>query len=361
MEREDINGNKVKKTVNGVSITKYTRNGMNGFTGSRNSSDDATLQPTKGERVAIVLRDTSKTPVAKMRHFFKEKNLETMLSLTANFDSIKFDAAFIKSLTDHLGGFAEIHMVSTMADPPRTAYDRTRTDYSRPTAYKAYCNGRDDMDSVANWKREYEKLAELTDDNGDDVEKAIYIVVDRQRTESIGYNVKGQFNELCNAGVVDLPLYGIRANDVDKLPETGIEWVKLEDYVKEKRDEIIANPKIKRYTIANSIHELIHSALGYRFSELQGLHPRSKLARLLRINAKAKAVASKSEVNGYMLRIAGYNADQHPALTATRNATKTVFEKTPMMQYVARHGYGAISGKEAEHVVEYINMCHNCA
>ncbi len=361
VEREDINGNKVKKTVNGVSITKYTRNGMNGFTGSRNSSDDATLQPTKGERVAIVLRDTSKTPVAKMRHFFKEKNLETMLSLTANFDSIKFDAAFIKSLTDHLGGFAEIHMVSTMADPPRTAYDRTRTDYSRPTAYKANGNGRDDMDSVANWKREYEKLAELTDDNGDDVEKAIYIVVDRQRTESIGYNVKGQFNELCNAGVVDLPLYGIRANDVDKLPETGIEWVKLEDYVKEKRDEIIANPKIKRYTIANSIHELIHSALGYRFSELQGLPPRSKLARLLRINAKAKAVASKSDVNGYMLRIAGYNADQHPALAATRNATKTVFEKTPMMQYVARHGYGAISGKEAEHVVEYINMCHNCA
>jgi hypothetical protein len=62
-----------------------------------------------------------------------------------------------------------------------------------------------------------------------------------------------------------------------------------------------------------------------------------------------------------MLRIAGYNADQHPALAATRNATKTVFEKTPMMQYAARYGYGTISGKEAEHVVEYINMCHNCA
>ncbi len=360
VERDDVNGNKVKKTINGVSITKYTKNGMNGFTGSRNCSDDASLNPTKSDNVAIVLRDSNKTPVAKMRHFFKENSLETMLALTANVDDIKFDAAFIKALTDHLGGFDNIHLVSTMADPPRTAYDRTRSDYSRPTAYKASSNGRDDMDSVANWKREYEKLGDLTDDNGDVIEKAVYITVDRQRTESINYNTKELYNQLCHAEVVDLPLYGIRASDVEKLPETGIEWIKLEDYVKEKREEIIANPNIKRYTIANSIHEVIHSALGYRFSELQGLHPRSKLARLLRINAKAQNLATKADVNGYMLRIAAYNAENHPALAATRNATKTVFAKTPMMQYAARHGYGAITGDEAKHIVDYINMCHNC-
>lgn len=361
VEREDANGNKVKKTVNGISITKYTRNGMNGFTGSRNSSDDATLYPTTGQRVAIVLRDTSKTPVAKMRHYFKENKLETMLALTSNFDELKFDAAFIKALSDHLGGFDKIHLVSQMAEPPRTAYDRTRTDYSRPTAYKANCNGRDDMDSVANWSREYEKLGELVDENGDALERAVYITVDRQRTASIDRRYKSLFNDLCHAGVVDLPLYGIRVSDEDKLADTGIEWIKLEDYVNEKREEIIANPMIKRYTIANNVHEIIRNALGYRFTELKGLHPRSKLARLLRLSNKARNVVTKADVNSYILQIAGYNADKHPALVATYNAVKTVFDKTPMMQYVARLGYGAITGKEAEHIVEYINMCHTCA
>lgn len=361
VDRVDINNNPVKKTINGVSITKYTRNGMNGFTGSRNTSDDATLQPARNEKVAIVIRDTNKTPVAKMRHFFKEQGLETMLALTASVDEIKFDAAFVKALSDHLGGYTEIHMVSTMADPPKTAYDRTRSDYSRPTAYKANANGRDDLDSVANWGRAYEKLSELEDENGDTLEKAVYIVVDRQRTEAIGSGTKTLFNELCHAGVVDLPLYGIRTGDVEKLPETGVEWIKLEDYVKEKRAEIIANPLIKRYTIANNIQETIQNVLGHRFNELQGLAPRSKLARLLRIRDKAKSIVAKSDVNSYMLRIAGYDAGKHPALVATNNVTKTVFEKSPMMQYAARNGYGSISGKEAEHVVEYINMCEKCA
>lgn len=360
VNRVDLSGNPVKKTITGVQITKYTKNGMNGFTGSRNSSDSATIQPEKADKIAIVIRDTNKTPVAKMRHYFKEKNLETMLALTASVDEMVFDAKFIKALSDHLGGFAEIHLVSAMADPPKTAYDRTRSDYSRPTAYKAIGNGRDDMDSVANWGREYEKLADLTDSSGDSIEKAIYVVVDRQRTEAIGHVVKTQFNELCHAEVVDIPLYGIRAGDVDKLADSGIEWIKLADFVEQKRAEIVSNPAIRRYTIANSIREQIQGKLGHRFNELKGLHQRTKLARLLRVREKAGRLAEKSNVNSYMLKIAAYDAEAHPALEITRKATDTVFEKAPMMKYAARNGYSAFTGEEADHVTDYLNQCHNC-
>lgn len=357
VERTDAAGSTYKKRVNGVSITKYSRNGLSGFSSSRNTTDDVIIHPTANDKIAVVLRDTNKTPVAKMRHFFKEKNLEIMYALTITDENIKFDDNFIKELTDHLGGFTQIHLVSELPDAPRAVYDRTRSDYSRPTAYMANVDGRDDMDSVTNWTRVYDKLEELTDSNGDDIERAIYVTVERQRIEYIANNVKQKFIELCYAGIVDMPCFGIRLADVEKLKATNIQWIKMEDYVNEKYKEIKDNPAVKRVTIANTIVETIYSALGYRFSKLQGLHPRSKLARLLRLSAKAQLFAKKSNVDNHIQRICAYNADDHVAVKIVRDATTTVFDNAPMMQYAARYGYGALTGNDAKNIVDYLNMC----
>ena len=360
VEYEDMYGNTQTKTVNGVTITKYSRNGLNGFSGSRNSTDGALLFPTNESKTVVVLRDETKTPIAKMRHYFKEHGVHTMYAISAKYDTIEFNDEFVSKLTDALGGFTNIVRVSEMDTPPRDASIGNATrDYSRPTAYKAI--SKSDMESVANWIRVYDKLDALTDNDGDVVERAVYVEVDRQRIQSYLSPVKAWYKELRHAGVVDLPLYAVRRSDVAKLANSDIEWIKLEDYVTEKRAAIMADKSIKRYTLASEIAETIQTQLGFRFDELTGLNKRSTLARLLRIRTRAQKLRAKSNINSSLLRIAAYDADGHPAQTIVKNAAKQVFAKTPMVQYVARSGYGSISGDEATHVVDYINMCYNKA
>ncbi len=356
-EYTDVNGNLIKRKVDGVTMTEYSRNSLNGFTGSRYSSNDVSVYPRKDGKHWVVIRDTNKTPVARMRHFFKEKGLEKMVAITLVSDKLEGNADLVKAVQEHLGGFANVMLVSQMADPPRAAYDRKSGDYSRPTAYMAYGSGSDDMDSVANWKRVYDKLDELTDDNGDDLERAIYVSVDRQRLETNDYEAKRMYGELCRAGVVDAPLFGIRNGDLPKLAKSDIEWIKLEDYVQQKKAEVLANPNIRRYSIANAINKICTEVVGPRFAGVKGLNNRTKLARLMRIGEKAAAVAAAAKVNHYMLRIAAYDADNHPALAAVRNVGKTTFDNIPLARLASRASYGPFDNNhpETKHIVEYIN------
>lgn len=359
VKHKDVTGKVVSRDVQGISIVEYTRAGMNGFSGSRNSTNDAQLRPrsdTKGETV-IVLRDGGKTPVVRMRHYFKENNLHRMYALNATNEEMKLDKSLIAALIKHLGGFDNIKLVSELPDPPKTAYDRTRTDYSRPTAYLADSGAHDDLDSVANWTRVYDKLPDLQTDDGDAVEEAIYVTVERQRIESIDYDIKRLYSDLCRAGVVDIPLYGIRENDVSKLADTDTKWIRLADYVKAKRDEVLANPNIKRYSVANAIQSIVNDAIGPRLSGLQGLNPRTRIARLNRVAEKAGKIATDSKVNQHILRIAQYDAESHPAIAVVRNMAGKMFENIPMARYVQRGGYGPLDPNhdETKHLVEYIN------
>jgi hypothetical protein len=356
VEEVGINGTKHFREFSGAAITEYTRSSVSGFTGSRYSSNDATLEPRSNMKVAVVIRsaDDTRKPVARMRHFFTEKGLERMYCMAMH-SSITVDKKFVEAVRKHIGGFTEIYLVADMADPPKAVYTSTRADYSKPTAYKANSNGRDDMDSVANWNRVYTKLGELENDAGDDLERAVYVTVDRQRVESLPYDVKRMYAELCHAGVVDAPLFAVRTADVPKLAGTPTEWVKLEDYVAEKKAEVMANPNIRRYSVANAMNEAIETIVGTRLSGLTGLSSRTRLGRLMRVKEKASAIATASKVNHAMLRIAGYDADQHPALKIVRENCKTAFDRIPMARMLARAGYGRIEGDEATHLVEYIN------
>lgn len=358
IEQDDGKGGTVTRQVNAVSITKYTCSGLAGFSGSRTTTDDVTIFPSAKGKIIIALRDTTKNPIAKMRHYFKENKVDSMIAISPKYDNLVMDDVFIDAIKVALGGFSDIVRVSEMADPPRETVDRVRAGYSRPTAYKAPGISNIDMESVASWGRVYDKLDELRDSNGDALKRALYVEVDRQRVQSCSHTYKQLYKDLYRADVMDLPLYAIRTNDVAKLADTGIEWIKLEDYVSKLRDEIREDNSIKRYVIANEIHGIIQSTLGHRFSELQGLNPRTTLARLLRVGDKANKLRSSATVNAYKLRIAGYDAENHPAIVAARNASQTVFAKTPMVNYVARSGYGILGGDEAQHVVDYINMCY---
>ena len=345
---EDMTGKKVTVTSNVIQITEYTNAGVNSFTGSRNTSSDATLVPQSTMNIGIVLRDTGsvKTPVARMKYFFKSKGFTRMYSLQATVDGFKFDAKFIKELKEHLGGYANITLVSDMPDPPKTAYDRSRTNYQRPTAYQASGRGSDDMDSVALWDRCYDKLDEL-DDGG------VYIVVERQRTEHLSYDSKRLFNDLCRAGVVDKTLYGIREGDVEKVSGNP-EWIKFEDYVAAKKAEVMANKNIRRYAIANAIKTTVNRVVGSRISTLQGIDSNTVMGKLIDIRNRATVVADKAQVNSAMLSIAGYDFSSHSLVKSVDTLTTKMYDGIPLARS-AMIGYSSFEASEAKHIVEYIN------
>ena len=345
---DDMTGKKVTVDKNVIQITEYTNAGVNNFSGSRNTTSDATLIPKSNMRIGIVLRDTGsvKTPVARMKHFFKQSNFERMYSLQPTVDGFKFDAKFVKALSAHLGGFANITLVSDMPEPPKTAYDRSRTNYQRPTAYQAAGRGSDDMDSVASWDRSYDKLDEM-DDGG------VYIMVERQRTENVPYEAKRLFNELCRAGVVDKTLYGIRENDLDKI-KNNPEWVTLEAYTAMKKAEVMRNKNIRRFAIANNIKQSVHRVLGHRIGTLEGVDTKTALGKLIDIRERATAVSDKAKVNSAMLSIAGYDSTNHPLVKAVDTLTTKLYDGIPLARNMG-NGYGTFDAAEAAHIVEYIN------
>lgn len=352
-ERADFTGKMVKRKEQLVSIVKYTRNGQDGFRASRDATNDDSLVPEKYRTIAIVIRDTAKTPLARMRHYFKTNNLDTLYMLQAVDDAAKMDKKFINGLTKHLGGFDNIKLVSELPEAPKAVYDRTRTDYSRPTAYTASAHGGLDLESVSGWTRVYDKLDTLAEEN--DIEKAIYVTVDRQRIMDVPYQVRTAFADLARADMVDLPIYGIREKDVDKLAGTGIEWVKLEDYINEKTAAIKADTSIHRYILADYVKGQLTYIVGRRFMELEGLNPRLDVARLIRLHKRCERVMARKNVNSYMQRLSGFSVDQHKVLDIVRARGTNLFEKVPMIQYVSRNGYGNLDANEAKHIVAYIN------
>ena len=340
----------VVKQQNVVTITEYSRGGMSGVTASRNTSNVSHIHPTKHNNFAIVIRDSGKMPVAKIRHYFKENGLEKLYCLSTTAENFEFTPNVIKAIADSLGGFDKITLVSTLPEPPKTAYDRTRSNYSRPTAYYTGNGANTDLDSVANWARVYDSLDEL-DDGG------VYVTVERQRTENISYETRRVYADLCRAGEFKKKLYAIRENDVDKLAESGAEWIKLEKYVEERKAEVLANPNIKRHSIAELINEMCTSALGSRLDSMVShgkLNHRTKMARIFKMRNAAQKVVSNSNINPNVLRIAGVDSSGHNAVLAMQNLINNMFDGIPLARQY-RNGYSALSDSDEIHLVEYIN------
>lgn len=355
VQRYDSLGNQFDTQVSGVSISKYS----SGFTSSRSSSSTVSLTPYTNERVCIVLRDTNRQPVAKMRHFYETNKISNMWCLQST--GVVFDDAFIEQLKESLGGYARIYKVSEMADPPRVKNAQSRTGYSRPTAYSARSLRYAKLETVSDWTREYDKLEELTDCNGDELETAVYVTVERQRIVNISYVTLNHIRELGRAGLLDIPVYAIRASEVDKLASTNTKWISLENYITEVQDGLKSNSKIARHALAAWVYDSIHEAIGHRLTGLTGLHPRSTLARLSKLKERAAIYMAESGICPNMVAVAGITVHDHPAAVAVSNLTKRVFDKTPMLKYVANHGYGAFSDTDAPVIVDYVNQCYNNA
>lgn len=335
-----------------IKVTKYSAVTDSGFRAGRNSSDDDVVIPEKNRRIVIAIRDTNKTPVARMRHYFNTHSLTHLYMLHAIDDDAKMDDKFIKNLSKHLGGFADIVRVSDMPEAPKVSYAGGRGAYSRPTAYKL--DHRIDFDSVCDWDREYVKLADMVQDEG--IEEAVYVTVERQRIIDVDWQIANAYEKLHRAGMTGVPVYGIRVNDVDKLKDTDCNWITLKEYVKSKTAAINADKSLQRYIRMEAIANHSLSVVGQRMVNLEGLNRNTGIAKMISIHKRAKDYVTNNAVDTALKNLCDYDPSNHFTVKVLRKHDDGgLFDKVPMLNYVSRHGYGGLGDDEAKHIVEYIN------
>ncbi|QDJ96310.1 protein rIIA [Xanthomonas phage Xoo-sp13] len=354
----DVNGQTVTRTRNAASITEYTPNGNSGFSGSRSSESRGLITPDNTTKYAIVLRsDDVRAPIAKMRHYFLDNSLDRLYSVAVS-KEVLVDKQLVKSLKNYLGSNSiTVILDSELPDAPKAVYASSTTprDYTRPTAYLN--TNSNDLDSVANWERVYDKLDALEDENGDPVTEAIYMTVERQRTSTPYAGAAGIFYQLTMAGMVnDIPLYAIRTSDLDKLAKTNIKWIELSDFVQQKRQEILEDPKVKRYALALKMHTVLRGVVTDRLNSLvDKLETRSKIRRMGMLHRRVKDYVERAQVNSYQMNIASHDVGGHPALKIIQTYSENLYEKVPLLVTATRGSWGAFEEAEAVHMAAYVN------
>lgn len=349
------NGSTEKRSVKLFNVARYTKNGMNGFACSRAQYERCSIIPSDDSKVAVVLRDTNKNPVAKMRKFFIDNGLNVLYSINKAYDDAEFDDDFIFELKKSLGGFDGIYRVSEMEDVKRV-YTTARGNYTRPTAYRYKGGG--DFNSVSDWIREFDALDSLVDYNGNKVEKAIYVTVEKQRIVD-SYDVLQKMYNLELANVIKYPIYGIRASDVDKLKKTACEWISATDYVTAEVQKIRNNPVIPRRLAAQHIADLIEDAINRKYLALTGLNKNVPLYKLNRILNRAKEYIHTHQVDRHIINLHGGELDENrKVFKIIEKAVANVFAKAPMMRYIETRSWHTLNDEEEETIRDYLNTCY---
>ncbi len=169
------------------------------------------------------------------------------------------------------------------------------------------------------------------------------------------FESKRLYRTLNDAGMVDLPLFAIRTADIPKLKDSPINWITLNDYIARVRATIENSFSLRRYKIAQLAHTAIESAIGSRVTDWSGVNSRHPLVRLSRIRTKAEKIMSKSNVNYQIMNLISFDASKHPAITATHNATKQIWNNIPLAKHYLSNGWGTLSHEDSKHLKDYIN------
>lgn len=357
---KDINDKDVLRTRSAVSITEYTATGNSGFAGTRSTDAKGTIYPTNQNPIRVILRKiNTRAPIARMRSYFLSNSLTRMYSVVVD-DAVPINAALIKELSAYLGGFSDIITEDMLPELDKVAYDRSSAvsrDYSRPTAYRATNVTTNGVDSVANWDRVYDKLAlgELKDSDDNDVTEALYITVDRQRT---AYSLlKAIYIRLVKSNIKMPPLFAIRTGDEDKLAKSGITWIKFDDFVAAKQQEIQSDHSIKRLAVAMGVLELTRRRVSPAVTAIAPrLNARSTIRRVAMLKSHAtKIVEEGKSINQHMLSIANHDVSENPVIKIMRERTKDMYSKVPLLDSLGSNGLAASNPSEIDHIVSYVN------
>lgn len=349
----DNTGKNIDTEISIFNISTYSAVNLSGFSTSRNASRDVQVVPSSGNKVVIALRDTTSKPVVRMQHYFREHDVDTMYGLTYNRDDGEevFTPKLIRDITKALGGFDAIELVSEMEIP---ASDRIpgekspRETYKRPTAYYAPMTGSEELETVSNWRRCFTPLSELK-------EGGVYLVVERQRiTTQVDYDTRRAYRILCSQDKLEKQVYAVREADVQKLKESGADWVEFNEYVENIRSKETENPNIRRYLLAKHIVNTINSNASARLLSLDGLKERNLLSRFKRIRNRANDFLAKQSISNDLITLSGISVNTEKVTETIQTASSQFFEKLPLLTSV-RHGYSNLDGEYKKHVVDYVN------
>lgn len=312
------------------------------------------LTPFTGRQCVVVLRDSNKAPIARMRKHFSDNNISSMLVIEGEFD--KFTDDFITKLEVELGGFANIIRTSDMADPPRAASARS-SGYKLPTAYLYDPRYSTAFDKVNDWTRVYDKLnsGELVDRNGDSFEVAAYVTVSRQAiNDNIYWDTNKKIRQLINLGKFDnVPIYGIREGDVDKL-DKDITWIPLLEYVKEMEESITTDPKIVRAMDAFKVQRVIDNNVPEVFRKyIDVVDSNTTLAKLNRIRDVAEKVMEKYNwKESYYYFFDDQSVVEVKASAAVTELVEKVQADLPFLAHASAY---SVSNVPCQHMIDYIN------
>ncbi len=343
------------KLIRDFTITSYTRNHVGGLKSSR--MDNLTLTPGDNENdMVIIFRDTASRPILRLRQFFEDnKDIKTVYVLTSTADLTNFQKYPLEqNIKDAFGGYdPNCIKLSECVEPVANGAVRSRAQYVRPTAYKMpYVT-----DSLSKWGREYDSLDDAEfgmDDAGNVPTKALYVTVERQRIiDNVNWAV---LHSLDNSDMLDLPVYGIRQSDLEKMKDSDIEWMNLCDWIVMKQEEIRKSKKIQRLAYAKELLDLIGNCVNRSFMGITADSP--ELKKIQKTASISKKIIEQNEnITADILRIAAHSLPNGFKLEIHNNANK-FREKTPLLQQFHISRWSSIPASDEAHVTSYINWCY---
>lgn len=190
------------------------------------------FQLTPQENSVLMVRDTSKSPIARVNEYVDKYNVTAFVFNDAKGD-VQFSDDIIKKLSEVYGGI-EIIRISDLDLNVKPRTPRVRGSYTKSTYYNVANNS---STSIRSWNKQISALEDIKD-------KVLYTTFENNYTHLTPSELS-QYNRLYAMGVCKLPLVALKPDNVKKL-KTGIpasawiaaEWSKLKNdpRIQEYRD-----------------------------------------------------------------------------------------------------------------------------
>lgn len=351
-------GTTVRHSTNNFLLTAYERSVGGSLKTSRQS--DIELTPNENDDTIIILRDTNSRPILRLRQYFDTNTAVKrviVVAATASLDIFNGTNVY-DSFREALGGFeASVIRLSDCPEPPAGSAVRNRASYTRPSGYKVP-KWNVSMDSIAKWDRVYESPDDPEfgmSEDGTEMTKALYIVVERQRVVS---NIdSGLYAAIAKEGMTDgLEIFGFRGADEEKLKASGIDWIPLQEFLEQKREFIRTDKTIKKYTFAQKVSSKITSNVNAQLlnMDMTALDAKSELHTLKKMLDASTKIVSAHNISDSILRIANHSLPGAFSGKITRLAERFE-ERNPLIAKALPQHYSRVEDDETGHLIEYIN------
>lgn len=300
--------------------------------------------------VVVLVRDTIKRPMVKLRYFMKQQPSGTTAYIIEPTNGEDWTRAKEIEFSTALGG-VEIKRFSEMEEPPKEYADRKG--YQRPTAYLFDGSKDQSSNETRAWARVYDKLDEIE-------EGGIYVIVERMQVEYT--STDALVFDLYRNELMDRDIYGIREADLKKIAGNP-NWISALDFARRWRQQNqpnrYAGSAIYHSEIASELMRNVHNIdfLMQNYDKLDKANPVAKVLRYKRVMGKwyQRAVLRYSlntRINRFVNHGGAVKRDD-PMYDRYTKLDDEITEKMPLFFGAA---YGRRDANYLEHLLGYIKF-----